>query len=369
MKPWTFRAELTMSFPLDPQQRKAIAHRRQQTRDYRLAMRLSALLWRGQGETESEIAYLLGVCERTVRNWLRLYRKKGLEALCLLRYKGDPGELTSSQAEQLKKEIQTGRFRCARQVREWLQVTFGVVYALSGTKRLLQRLGCSFHKTTGFLFKAKRDEQEEFVQKYEADRPAESEATRRYFVDACHPIWGLELIYSCWLLRGQRFLVGMGGGRKRLNILGAYCPQDHEYLDLRIPKGTISAAQVIELMTRLQQRHPETKKFILYLDNARYQHARAVREWVEAQKAQGVEFFLDFLPAYSPNLNLIERLWKFLRKRALQQWHATYEAMQAAVAQVLNHLEDYREELAALMTERFHLVPEVPAEAVPVWGS
>jgi transposase len=161
----------------------------------------------------------------------------------------------------------------------------------------------------------------------------------------------------------------MGGGRKRLNILGAFSPQDQEYLDLRVPKGTISASQVIELLTRMQQRHPQTTKFILYLDNARYQHARAVREWVEAQKTQGVEFVLDFLPAYSPNLNLIERLWKFPRKHALQQWHASYEAMQAAVAKVLDHLEDYREELSALMTERFHLVPERQAEAVPVWVS
>jgi transposase len=330
-------------------------------------MRQSTLLWRDDGKTEAEIAQLLGVCERTVRNWLRLYRKQGLEALCLLHYKGDPGELTSSQAEKLKGEIQTGRFRCARQVREWIQATFTVVYSLSGTKRLLQRLGCSFHKTTGFLFKAQRAKQEEFVQKYEADRPAAGEATRRYFVDACHPIWGLELVYSCWQLRGQRFLVGMGGGRKRLNILGAYSPQDHEYLDLRVPKGTISAMQVIELLTRLQQRHPETKMFLLYLDNARYQHARAVREWVEVQKAHGVKFVLDFLPAYSPNLNLIERLWKFLRKHALQQWHATYEAMQAAVTRVLDHLEDYREELTTLMTERFHLVPALPAETAPVW--
>src|SRR5262249_753288 len=82
---------------------------------------------------------------------------------------------------------------------------------------------------------------------------------------------------------------------KGLNILGAYCAQDQECLDLRVPKGTISASQVIELLTRMQQRHPETTKFILYLDNARYQHARAVREWVEAQKVQGVEFVLVFL--------------------------------------------------------------------------
>src|SRR5262245_39795811 len=177
-----------MSFALDAPQRKQIERRRQQTRDYRLAMRLSSVLWRDEGKTDSDIAHLLGVCQCTVRNWLRLYRTKGLDALCTLHYQGDPGELTASQTEQLRKEIQTGRFRCARQVRDWIQVTFGIAYSLSGTKRLLQRLDCSFHKTTGFLFKAQRDQQAEFVQKYEADRPAAGAATRRYFVDACHPI-------------------------------------------------------------------------------------------------------------------------------------------------------------------------------------
>jgi transposase len=145
-----------MSVSLPAVQRKQIERRRQQTRDYRLAMRLSTLLWRDDRKTESEIAHLLGVCERTVHNWLRLFRKKGLDGLCPLHCKGAPGELTSSRAEQLKAEIQTGRFRCARQVRERLQATFQVGYSLSGTKRLLQRLGCGFHKTTGFLFKAKQ---------------------------------------------------------------------------------------------------------------------------------------------------------------------------------------------------------------------
>ena len=62
------------------------------------------------------------------------------------------------------------------------------------------------------------------------------------------------------------------------------------------------------------------------------------------------------LPAYSPNLNLIERLWKFLRKKALNRWHKTFEAMQSAVAEVLDHLGEYRDELATLMTERFAIV-------------
>jgi len=76
-----------MSFPIDPQQRKVIARRRQQTRAHRLGMRLSKLLWRDEGLTEGEIAHLLGVCDRTVRDWLPLYRKNGLDGL-----KGDPSE-------------------------------------------------------------------------------------------------------------------------------------------------------------------------------------------------------------------------------------------------------------------------------------
>jgi hypothetical protein len=70
-------AELTTCFSLDSQQPKGIARRRQHTRDYRLAMRLSTLLWRDDSMTESEIAHLLGMCERTVSNWLRLYARKG----------------------------------------------------------------------------------------------------------------------------------------------------------------------------------------------------------------------------------------------------------------------------------------------------
>ena len=70
------------------------------------------------------------------------------------------------------------------------------------------------------------------------------------------------------------------------------------------------------------------------------------------------------IPAYSPNVNLIERLWKFLRKAALSQWHKTFEAMQDAVAGVLDHLEEHRGELETLMTERFHIIEkdEIPVE-------
>lgn len=257
----------------------------------------------------------------------------------------------------MKEEVKSGKFHCAKQIQVWIQKTFGRAYSLSGVKALLHRLGCSFHQITGFLFKAQRDKQEEFVHRYEAERPHSGQATRRYFVDACHPVWGLETVYSCWLLKGQRFRLGVGGGRQRFNILGAYCPEDHDYVDYRQAGGTLSAPEVIQLLKRLREKHPHTTNFILYLDNARYQHARMLYEWIDEQKASGVEFVLAHLPGYSPNLNLIERLWKFLRKKALRQWHDSFEALQAAVSRVLDNLPSYRAELSTLMVDHFHLVP------------
>ncbi len=69
-------------------------------------------------------------------------------------------------------------------------------------------------------------------------------------------------------------------------------------------------------------------------------------------------------PDYLPNLNLIERLWRFLRKEASQRWHETFESMKSAVAGVLDHLERYRKEVRSLMSERFRLVPEQPTSVI-----
>jgi transposase len=97
---------------------------------------------------------------------------------------------------------------------------------------------------------------------------------------------------------------------------------------------------------------PDEPKFILYLDNARYYNKPCVKEWLARHR----QFQLVPLPAYSPNLNLIERLWRFLRKKALSRWHVTFEGMQTAVAEVLDRLGDYQDELSTLMTERFAIV-------------
>ena len=341
---------------LTPEQRQEIERRRKETLDRRIYQRLTAVLAVAAGNTREEVAELLGVSLTQLGEWLRIYRNRGLDALCTLHYKGDPGKLTPHQVEQLKAKVASGCFRNSDQIRDWLEKEYRTPYSSSGVKDLLKRIGVTYHKVTGFLWKADPDKQKEFVRKYEKQKARARRQgpghTRRYFVDACHPIWGLDLVYSCWLLLGQRLLVGMGSGRKRLNILGAYCPDDQEYLDLRLTKDNINGEQFVNLLRLLRAQHPETKKFILYLDNARYYNKPVVQEWLKRHP----EFKLEPVPFYSPNVNLIERMWKFLKGKALNRWHPTFEAMQQAVSDVLDHLEDYHDELATLMVDKFHII-------------
>ena len=78
-------------FALDTLLRKKLEKLRRKEKDVRLHNRLSALLWLGQGRTPEQVADLLGVCPRTVRNWLELYQRGGLAPLRTLEYNGDPG--------------------------------------------------------------------------------------------------------------------------------------------------------------------------------------------------------------------------------------------------------------------------------------
>src|SRR5262249_14979803 len=87
---------------LDAQQRHELQRRRHETHDKRLYERLSAVLWVGEGKTRSEVADLLGRSVRQLAEWLRLFRNRGLDALCALHHRGDPGNLSPAQVERLR---------------------------------------------------------------------------------------------------------------------------------------------------------------------------------------------------------------------------------------------------------------------------
>jgi transposase len=155
-----------------------------------------------------------------------------------------------------------------------------------------------------------------------------------------------------WILRGKRVELQTNSGRDRLNILGAYSPQvvGLEYIE---DTARCDAEMVCRLLRKLREVNPG-QRLMVVLDNAKYNRAKAVRSLAKQLR---IELF--YLPTYSPNLNLIERFWKFFKKKVLRnKYYPTFAEFRAAARKVLGSLGEYAEELASLMTEKFHLFGE-----------
>jgi len=128
-----------------------------------------------------------------------------------------------------------------------------------------------------------------------------------YFVDAAHFVLGAFLAIL-WSFR--RIFVETPSGRQRLNVLGALNAVTKEMITIA-NTTYINAWSVVELIRKIREAHPR-EKVVLILDNARYQACYLVKSAANMHKVE-----LLFLPPYSPNLNLIERVWKFIRKKCL----------------------------------------------------
>lgn len=169
-----------------------------------------------------------------------------------------------------------------------------------------------------------------------------------YFFDAAH-LLHTAIPSRGWIKRKYSVQLKTNSGRNRLNILGAYSPDAQDLISLE-GRESCDATRVVQLFEKIRAANPG-KRLLVVLDNAPYNHAADV---IEAAARLDIE--LLYLPPYSPNLNLIERFWKFLkRKVARNRYHATFAEFQAAVQKILNNIPAYRNDLTSLMTERFQL--------------
>jgi len=173
-----------------------------------------------------------------------------------------------------------------------------------------------------------------------------------FFVDAAHFVFGTFL---CCLWSFTRIFVRAASGRQRFNVLGAWNAVTRELI--AVTNTTVVNTETMCELLRKVADLGLTGPITLVLDNARYQ-----RNAVVQALADQLGITLLFLPSYSPNLNLIERLWKFTKRRALYgRYHPTFRDFQAAIQEVLDGLSTkYSQQLASLMTLNFQQFDDVP---------
>jgi len=171
------------------------------------------------------------------------------------------------------------------------------------------------------------------------------------FVDAAHFVFGT---YLCCLWSILRVFVRAASGRQRFNVLGAWDAVTRTLIPVT-NTTVVNTDTMCELLRAVAARRyagPVT----LVLDNARYQRNDAVKG---RAKELGIE--LLFLPSYSPNLNLIERLWRFTKRTAIYgKYHPTFAEFRAAVQDVLDRIPtNHADKLASLMTLKFQEFEDV----------
>lgn len=318
-----------------------VAHKAQ--RNKRAAYRLNAVILLGSGWKLKQVKEALLLDDETLRTYLQKYQAGGVNGLLDINYSGRQTNLSDEQQARLCGELETNIHLTAHSVIEFVTHTFGVIYSVSGMRDMLHRLGYTFKKPTLVPGNPNRERQEEFVMYYEAFIESKAADEEILFIDAVHPEHNTMAAYG-WIKKGQKRCLKTNSGRQRLNLHGAI---NIETMAVTvIESNTVNADSTIELLETLSQQYFLSSKLHIILDNARYHYSSKVKVYLEHNR----RINLVFLPAYSPELNLIERVWRYFKKHVLyNKYYADIKEFRAAAITFFRGIACHKENLTALL--------------------
>lgn len=318
--------------------------------------RMNALLLLDDGMATPDVARILYLDVRTVEEYRRLYQKEGTAGVGALGYKGNPREaLSAEKIVALKSRMTTHFFLTAQEVCAYVLKEFNVSFTPNAMTKFLKRIGCSYRKPKRFPAKADRAAQEGFLKETLEPLVAQvSSQTPLYFMDAVHVQHNSVPAYG-WFLKGEDVFLKSNAGRNRISINGAFCLHDQSVVHRQDQR--INGASNVALLEAILKRHSGAREIRVIADGAPWNFGPDVREFLAANP----RLKLIKLPAYSPNLNLIERLWLLFKRTVLyNRFHPTLKDFKASIDAFFVSLPEMKDKLASLLAPNFFLFPETP---------
>lgn len=298
------------------------------------------------GLSDTKVGQICGLHRRSVNQWVQSYLAGGFESLCQYNYGTNRSELENYSGSILKSFTERPPMS-SREAKSRIEEITGISRSPSQVRTFMKRHGLRYIKTGHIPAKADTQEQQQWVESTldPAIEEAQNGECHLLFMDAAHFI--LEpFICTLWCL--TRLFVKASAGRNRINVLGIVNAVTKEVVTLS-NTTYICAETIIAFLKQLKEHYGDLPLKIV-LDNARYQHCKLVE-----QTAKSMGITLLFLPSYSPNLNIIERLWKFTKKEIL---YAKYYKSPAIFHQAINEFfqsvnQKYNTDLKDLLTLKF----------------
>ena len=294
-------------------------HKRE--RDRRICDRIKAVLLFDKGWSIAAIAEALLLSDDAIREHINEYKEsKKLKP----ESGGSVEKLSVKQSEQLEKQLRCHTYLYVKDIIAYVQITWAVTYSVPGMRNWLQRHGFSYKKPALVPGKANEQQQREWLAEYEKLKLNLPEDETICFMDGVHPTHNVQTAYG-WIKKGVRKEIPANCGRSRLNLSGAIDVIDHKILVQE--DKMLNAEATTSFLRKIEDAYQTKNKIHLFCDNARYYRNKDVTKYLKSSKIQ-----IHFLPPYSPNLNPIERLWKWMKERVIYNtYYPEFEDFKSAV--------------------------------------
>lgn len=325
--------------------------------------RIRVVLLCDKNMSKTEIKEILLLDLQTIRRYINDFKQFRMDSIDFedgrKSKSGNKKEISEEQEEEVKKFVQDNLIEESKEVQNYIKEKFGISYHINSVIKILHELGFSYKRVVAIPQKANTtgsiEKQLEFENKYKKLKEELKEDENILFLDGVHPTHNTKAGFA-WIEKGKEKRIETNSGRERVNLNGAYNINSGEVIIT--PSETINTNSTLELFDIIIEQYSDIEgNLYLFSDNARYYKSLILQEALKTDKYRRIKMI--FLPAYAPNLNPIERVWKFFKKKVLEnRFYKTFSEFKSAIDIFFKEelkLPVMKDKLRQFASDNFHI--------------
>ena len=260
-------------------------------------------------------------------------------------WKAKKSQLSIEQLLELDAHLMDHTYARTKDIAEYIRKTYKVELKENSLLRMMRYMGYSFKKPKKVPSKASREKQEDFVKEYNGFK-SDGDV---FFLDSTHPRYCPVLGYG-WIKKGIDKFLPTNAGRIHLNITGAINVKTLEVITRQ--SDVVNEDAICTILKAIRGNKEIENIIYIVMDNATYNKSKKVKEL-----AKDLNIQLKYVPPYSPNLNLIERLWRFFREKVLSlQSYESLDIFSKTCSNFFRGIRKYKDELKTVMNDKFQIL-------------